>query len=147
MDAVAFIKRFPAIKIELDLLLEERNHIYDKAVGSTLNYSGLPSSGAKVDRVGVAAIMLADIDTRILATMDKYWKIRGELFLLLHKLPYQYEVCLRLLYVNGLTAEEASERMYPHPVGPRQMHRIKDKAIAAMQKLLNEQESQKEDSV
>lgn len=104
----------------------ERDQLMTLATNITPNMDGMPHATGVSDKIGNAAVKLADMTREIDDLVDQYLDIKQEIIAELEKLPDVEYTVLHKYYVQGKSwGKIATEMAYCRV----QIWRIKDKAL------------------
>ena len=118
--------------------LAEKQQILDLVMRATPALSGMPrGTGGPQDRVGDAVARLVDMESEIDQAVDALVDAKAEVLRMLEDLPEDEQKVLHRYYVQGQTIEHIAEDFKPRARTPRQIYRIKARALKRVQALLD----------
>ncbi len=91
--------------------LAERDQVMDLATGVSSEMDGMPHASGKSDKVGNAAVKLADLATEIDRLIDMYVDFKRDVVAALEKLPANEYGVLHRYYIRYMTWEEIAQDM------------------------------------
>jgi RNA polymerase sigma factor (sigma-70 family) len=91
--------------------LEERDQLMALATKCTGDMDGMPRGSGTSDKVGNAAVKLADMAKEIDDLVDEYVDLKREVNAALDKLDACDQVILRRLYLQGMSQVKVAELM------------------------------------
>lgn len=138
---VKYLEHVREMDVRVNVKIEERQRIMELATAITPILSDMPKGGGTSDKVGNAAVKLAQIAAEIDTAIDRFIDYRAEAVRLIEALPANEYNVLSKHYVLYQTIESIAESWVPYPKTPRQVYRIKAKALKHAQALLDEREA------
>lgn len=94
----------------------ERDQLMTLATNITPNMDGIPHATGVSDKIGNAAVKLADMAREIDELVDQYLDIKQEIIKELEKLPNVEYLILHKYCIQGMTLSEIAEDMNYHRV-------------------------------
>ena len=91
--------------------LAERDQVLNLATGVSADMDGMPHASGKSDKVGNAAVKLADMAIEIDKLVDKYVDFKRDVVAALEKLPANEYGVLHRYYIRYMTWEEIAQDM------------------------------------
>ena len=91
--------------------IEERDQLMDLATKCTQNMDGMPRASGTSDKVGNAAVKMADMAKEIDDLIDELMDLKREVNALLDKLDPAEQVLLRRLYLQGMSQVQVAKLM------------------------------------
>lgn len=132
MSAIALYS-YRDVKSKLDKLLEQRAKVYDAGTAVTSSLSDMPKSSGVKDKVGVSAIMIAQLDEEIKQQETVVKAMRDTARFEMAVLDNELETkILSLYYLECLTVEEIAKIMN---YTPDYIKQVKRKAVISLNNL------------
>lgn len=110
-DVCVWLEQVRKLDELINAKLNERDNLMDMATKITPVLSGMPHGGGVTDKVGNAAIMLADLAKDIDCLVDDYVDQKKAVVTALEKLPPLQYGALHRHYIRYMTWEEVAEDM------------------------------------
>lgn len=139
--AAAYLGQIGRLNARINNLLQEKQQIMDLATNITPTLSDMPRGSGTSDKVGNASVKLANLEDQINRIVDQLIDTRAEIIALLETLPLDEYTVLHNYFVLGQTIEVIADNMNPKPKTPRQIYRIKARAMKHVQAILDERNS------
>lgn len=139
--AAAYLGQIRRLNARIDNKLQEKKQIMDLATNITPVLSDMPRGSGVSDKVGNAGTKLANLEKQINQIIDQLIDARDEIIRLIETLPPDEYTVLHNYFVLGQTVECIAENMKPRPKSPRQIYRIKGRAMKHVQAILDERKS------
>lgn len=136
--AAAYLGQIGRLNARINNKLQEKRQIMDLALNVTPTLSDMPRGSGLSDKPGNAGAKLADIEMEINQIIDQLIDTRNEIIDLIETLPPDEYMVLHNYYVLAQTVEAIAENMKPKPKTPRQIYRIKSRALKHVQAILDE---------
>lgn len=140
MRAAEYLGQIRRLDAKINNKLTERQRIMELATRITPSMSDMPRASGVSDKVGDAVLKLVALEEEINQTIDQLIDIRAEVVKLLEALPHDEYTVLHHYYVQGQTVESIADVMTPRPKTPRQIYRIKARAMRRVQSILDARE-------
>ena len=140
MTAENYLRRAQILKRRIHLKLREYSHIQDLATRITCTLYPEPGGSGISDRVGDAAVQMADLRREVEALQAELALVSRSILNLLDRLPEKECTVLHGFFLNELSAEEIGDAMLPHPLTARHIYRIRARALAHVQQILDAEE-------
>ena len=140
MNAENYLRRAQILKRRIHLKLREYSHIQDLATRITCTLYPEPGGSGVSDRVGDAAVRMADLRCEVEALEAELAQASRSILNLLDRLPEKECVVLHGFFLNELSAEEIGDSMLPHPLTARHVYRIRARALSHVQQILDMEE-------
>jgi len=143
MTAEIFLRRAQLLKRRIHLKLREYSHIQDLATRITCTLYPEPGRSGVSDRVGDAAVRMADLTREVEALQAELAQASQSILQMLDRLPEKECAVLHGFFLNELSAEEIGDCMLPHPLTARHVYRIRARALAHVQEFLDADTAEK----
>lgn len=139
--AATYLGQIGRLNARINNKLQEKKQIMDLATCITPTLSDMPRGSGLSDKAGNAAARLADVEMEINRIIDQMIDTRAEIVQLLETLPSDEYTVLHNYFVLGQTVEVIADNMQPRAKTPRQIYRIKRRAMKRVQAILDERNS------
>lgn len=111
MNAGEYLMRVRDLDELINAKIEERDQLMELATKCTPNMTGMPRASGTSDKVGNAAVKLADMAKELDDLIDEYVDLKREVNSLLDKLEPGDQLLLRRLYLQGMSQVQVANLM------------------------------------
>ena len=137
MRADEYLAQVRILDVRINNKIKEMQRVMDLATKITASMSGMPRPSGVSDKVGEAAVRLSHLSAELDRITDELIDTRADVVKLIETLPPDEYAVLHAVYVQGQTVEEVADAWIPGPRTPRQIYRIKARAMRRVQSILD----------
>ena len=138
MTAKEYLQQYKALTARVNVIEETIEQLRTEAESMSINLDGMPKGHSRNDKMERLAVKLAEYESELSDEMSALWSMRMDIIRTLGKLDHRHQVLLYKRYIEDARWEQIAYEMH---ITWRHCHRIHGRALAELEKIINEEET------
>ena len=134
MTAKEYLEQYGHIRARVKVIQETIEQLRTEAESVSINLDGMPHTQGNKTWENLV-IKLAEYETELSDEMSALWSKHMEIIRTIGMLDHQHQILLKKRYIDGMRWEQIAYEMH---VSWRHCHRIHGRALAELEKIINE---------